>query len=269
MGERLKNKVAIITGGASGIGYGTVERFTQEGAFVIVGDKQPDKGAEIERTFDTATYMDIDVCNEADVRAMVDLAVEKYGRLDCMFNNAGWGGVGGEIDQLEMNQDYERTIGVMLTGVVLGVKHAARVMKEQQSGSIISTSSVAGLMGGFGGHIYSAVKAAVIGLTRSVSLELSPLNIRVNAICPGGIATAIFSGGLIPEGQNEDYMETVKSWLKMVQPIPRAGMPEDIANMALFLASDESTFVSGQAFVVDGALTATRRGVIPEGEQGG
>jgi NAD(P)-dependent dehydrogenase (short-subunit alcohol dehydrogenase family) len=154
-----------------------------------------------------------------------------------------------------MDEPYARTVDAMLKGVVMGMKHAAPIMKAQRSGVIISTASVAGLMGGMGPHVYSAIKAAVVNLSKSVALELGPFNIRVNAICPGGIATPIFAGQLALKG-NEDYAALIRPFLARGQPIPRSGEPEDIANAACFLASDEASFISGHALVVDGGLTA-------------
>ncbi len=257
---RLEGKVAIITGGASGIGEGTVKLFAREGAAVVIADLQDEAGEALAAQLgDRVRYQHTDVSNEADVRALVDLAVEQYGQLDCIFNNAGFGGVGGDIDQLEVGESYDATIGAMFTGVVLGMKHAARVMKPRRTGSIISTASVAGVQGGFGPHVYSGIKAGVIGLTRSVALELAAFDIRVNAICPGGIATHIFKGlvdGL--PGENEDTPAAMRPRLAAIHPIRRSGEPEDIGNMAMFLASDDSTFVTGQAMVVDGGLTGMR-----------
>jgi NAD(P)-dependent dehydrogenase (short-subunit alcohol dehydrogenase family) len=156
-------------------------------------------------------------------------------------------------------EGFDKTVGVLLKGVVLGMKHAAPIMKEQKSGSIISTASVAGLQGGFGPHIYSACKAAVVHLTKTVALELGKDNIRVNAICPGGIATSIFGRGMgLPTQLADQSAKLMENVLDKFQPIKRSGLPSDIARTALFLASDDSTFVSGQAIAVDGALTAGR-----------
>lgn len=259
MGERLQGKVALITGGTSGMGRGTVELFLQEGARVVVADILDDKGAQMEKDYGPdLAYVHTDVAVEAHVKAAVDLAVKKYGRLDCIFNNAGMGGVSGEIQEIDM-EGFDRTVGVLFKGVVLGMKHAAPVMKAQNSGSIISTASIAGLSGGFGPHIYSACKAAVAHLTKCVALELGKYNIRVNAICPGGIATSIFGRGIgLPSQLADESAKKMEEVLANFQPIRRSGMPADIAQMALFLASDDSTFISGQAIAVDGAIMAGR-----------
>lgn len=254
---KLDGKVAVITGGASGIGEGAVRLFVQEGARVIFGDLQADKGARLSAELDeNASFLRADVTQAEQVKALVDLAIEKYGRLDCIFNNAG---VPGPVSGLLDNEisDFDHTVAVMLRGVFLGMKYAAQVMVEQRSGSIISTASVAGIEGGHAGHIYTAVKHGVIGLTRSVALELGEHNVRVNAICPGGIATPIFARGFGMEISAADAtVDKVKQVLQTVQAIPRAGVPDDIAKAAVWLASDDSTFVNGHALVVDGGLTA-------------
>ena len=256
--SRLSGKVAVITGGASGIGAATVRKFVAEGARVVIADMQDEAGNELVDALGAdACFVSTDVCVEAEVKRAIDIAVDQFGRLDCIFNNAGFGGVSGDIDSLDMGEPYQRTVDAMLKGVVMGMKHAAAVMKPQQSGVILSTASVAGIEGSHGPHVYSAIKAAVINLSRSVAEELGPFNIRVNAICPGGIATPIFAGAMAAD-RSRDFGEAVAPVLSMVQPIPRAGRPEDIANAACFLASDEASFVTGHAMVVDGGLTAGR-----------
>ena len=191
--------------------------------------------------------------------ALVDHAQKTFGRLDCMFNNAGFAGVGGPIAETPAD-GFDAAIRVLFRGVFLGIKHAARVMQAQRSGSIISTASVAGISSGFGPHVYSAAKAAVIQLTRSVASKLGEMNVRVNCICPGGIATPIFGKSLdLPTQIADQIIEPMKERLKRMQPIPRSGVPSDIAEAALWLASDASTFVNGHALVVDGGLTTGRR----------
>lgn len=265
---RLNEKVAIITGGASGMGAATAKRFVDEGARVIIADLQVDKGNELATSLgDNARFIAADVGREADVIAMIEVASSQYGRLDCLFNNAGFGGVGGEIHETDMGVAYERTVSGLLTGPILGMKHAAPLMREQKGGSIISTASVAGMRGSMGPHVYSALKAAVIGLTQSVAVELAKDSVRVNAICPGGIMTPIFFGDRRPKsGSNESLEEVLRPVFSGIQPIPRAGEPNDIANAALFLASDESSFITGHALVVDGGLTIGRPRDTPVGD---
>lgn len=257
--SRLNGKVALITGGASGIGEATVRLFVEEGAAVVVADVQDARGQDLAAELgDRAAYVHADVSREADVKAAVDFAVSRLRRLDCIFNNAGYGGVTGRIEQIAV-EGFDETIGVLLRGVFLGMKHAAPVMKRQGAGSIISTASVAGLRTGMGPHVYSAAKAAVIHLTHSVAMELGESGVRVNCICPGGIATPIFGKGMgLPADQADATVPLMKGVLETLQPIKRAGLPEDIARAALWLASDESSFVNGHALVVDGGLIGGR-----------
>jgi NAD(P)-dependent dehydrogenase (short-subunit alcohol dehydrogenase family) len=252
--DRLAGKVAIVTGGASGIGRGTVELFVREGASVVIGDLQDDKGMRLAAELGPrASYQRADVSQERDVEVLVAHALKTFGRLDCMFNNAGIAGVSGSITEIPVD-GFDATMGVLVRSVFLGMKHAARIMREQKSGSIISTASVAGLATG-SAHVYSAAKAAVIHLTRSVAKELGESNVRVNCICPGGIATPIFGKALGLATQVADQtVDALQEGLARIQPIPRAGLPLDIANAALWLAGEESTFVNGHALVVDGGL---------------
>ncbi len=250
---RLAGKVAVVTGGASGMGRSTVERFLAEGASVVIGDLNADAGrAFVEELTgvglgDHARFTRTDVAVEDDVAAMTDLAVEAFGRLDVVFNNAGIGGAFGPITELEVDA-WDETFAILVRSVMLGTKHAARVMIPQGTGgSIINTASIAGMGGGAGPQAYSAAKAAVISLAKTTALELAPHRIRVNAICPGLIFTPLMHSG------NEEQAEEIMSEL---QPWPDRGQGEDIAGMALFLASDDSKFVSGQELVVDGAILA-------------
>jgi NAD(P)-dependent dehydrogenase (short-subunit alcohol dehydrogenase family) len=259
MARRLEGKVAVITGGASGMGRGTVDLFVEEGAKVVVADIQDEKGALMQEEFGSAlAFAHCDVSIEADVKGAVDLALERFGRLDCMFNNAGSGGVGGAIHETDMD-GFDATVGLLFKGVISGMKHAVPAMMEQGGGSIINTASIAGLQGGYGPHVYSGCKAAVVQVSKTVAVEVGKYGIRVNAICPGGIATSIFGRGLgLPIEMADRSAKLMESALKDLQPIKRAGLPEDIARTALFLASDDSTFISGQSIAVDGALTAGR-----------
>lgn len=255
----IEGRVALITGGASGIGAATTRRFVREGACVVVADLQDDKGKALESDYPgVVVYTRTDVSQEEDVVNAVRTACERFGRLDCLFNNAGLAGVDEPIAEIPLDA-YEATMAVLLRGVFLGMKHAASVMVRQGSGSIINTGSVAGLWTGMGPHVYSAAKAAVIHLTRSVATELGEKGVRVNCICPGGIATPIFgrSFGLSVE-QADDTIEAIQEALAGMQPIRRPGQPNDIAAAAVWLASDASSFVNGHALVVDGGLTCGR-----------
>jgi NAD(P)-dependent dehydrogenase (short-subunit alcohol dehydrogenase family) len=257
---RLNGKVTLITGGASGIGEGTARLFIEEGAAVTIADIQDDRGQRLAKELGSrAAYIHADVSREAEVHAAVNAVVERFGRLDCLFNNAGCGGVQGGIEEITV-AGFDETIGVLLRGVFLGMKHAAPIMKRQGSGSIISTASVAGLRTGLGPHVYSAAKAAVIHLTHSVAMELGENGIRVNCICPGGIATPIFGKAFGIDADRADAtVPLMKGVLEAMQPIRRSGLPEDIAHAALWLASDDSTFVNGHALVVDGGLIGGRQ----------
>jgi len=251
---KLDKKTAIITGGASGIGEGTVRLFVAEGANVVIADVQDERGLALANEVG-AVYQRADVSSEPDVKALVDFAVSMYGRLDVMYNNAGIPGTLGSILDLDASE-FDQMAAVMLRGVFLGTKYAARAMKPHKSGSIINTASVAGLEAGHAGHIYTACKHGVIGLTRSTAMELGETGIRVNAICPGGIATPIFGKAMGLDSEMADKtVDFMKGVLERAQPIKRAGLPLDIANAALWLASDDSSFVNASALVVDGGLT--------------
>lgn len=225
----------------------------------MIADILDDQGEQLAEELGAPTdYVHTDVTQEDDIKAAMDHALGRFGRLDCLYNNAGFGGVSGPIEELPID-GYDRTMGVLLRGVFLGMKHAAPIMKRQGTGSIISTASVAGLQAGYGPHIYSAAKAAVIHLTCSVAMELGESGVRVNCICPGGVATPIFGKdlGLSIEAAGQT-IETMQTILANAQPIRRSGLPEDIARAALWLAGDDSSFVNGHALVVDGGLTAGR-----------
>ncbi len=256
---RLDGKVAVITGGASGIGEATVRLFTEEGACVLIADIQDEKGRRLgDELGESTEYLHADVSREVDVKAAVGRAIDRFGRLDCMFNNAGIAGPTGPIEKVTV-EGFDEAVGVLLRGVFLGIKHAAQVMKRQGSGSIINTSSVAGIRTGYGNHVYSAAKAAVIQLTRSVAMELGESGVRVNCICPGFIATPLIGRARGLSQQEADKMVgEVEAAFENAQPIRRPGLPLDIARAALWLASDESSFVNGHALVVDGGVVGGR-----------
>ncbi len=245
---QLAGRVALITGAASGMGLATAERFVGEGASVVIADFNAEAGqAAADRLGPAARFTRCDVAVEDDVAAAVELAKDAFGRLDVMFNNAGIGGAFGPITEIEA-EDWDRTFEVLVKGVFLGTKYAARVMIEQvEGGSIINTSSIAGQNGGGGPQAYSAAKAAVINLTKTTALELAPHSIRVNAICPGIIFTPLMHSG--DEASAEALMEKM-------QPLPKRGEGADIAGAALWLAGDDSAFVSGESITVDGAISA-------------
>ena len=253
--ERLAGKTAIVTGGASGIGAATVRLFVEEGARVLIADTQEERGQELaEKLGEAAGFLRVDVTLEHDIEAVVDECMTRWGRLDCMFNNAGFGGALGSIETTTV-EEFDITFDVLLKGVFLGIKHAARVMRPRGAGSILSTASVAGLKTGESPHLYSVAKAAVIHLTRSVALELGEHGIRVNCICPGIVATPLAAGS--PKATPE-FLEKLAHSLARAQALGRIGQPEDIARAALWLASDDAEWITGHAQVVDGGAFAGR-----------
>jgi NAD(P)-dependent dehydrogenase (short-subunit alcohol dehydrogenase family) len=260
MPGRLEGKAAIITGGTSGIGRRTAEVFAREGASVLVAARREDEGRRLAAALGGKVhFLRTDVSSETDVKRMIDYAVDRFGKLDCLFNNAGSAAPTGGIATVSLAQ-YQDAFSVLLGGVLLGMKHAAPVMRAQGSGSIINTGSVAGVLAGYSSSlIYSAAKAAVIHLTTLVAMELGESNIRVNCISPGGIATGIFGKAVgLPTDRAEKTAEAMKEVLATAQPIRRAGLADDIALAAVFLASDDSTFINGHNLVVDGGLTGGR-----------
>jgi len=250
---RLANRVAIITGGASGMGLASVNRFLEEGASVVIADFNEDTGqaaiaaAAANGFADQIAFVRTDVANEADIAKLIDHTLHKFGKLDIMFNNAGVGGAIGPLTETTV-ESWDYTFDVLAKGVFLGIKHAAIAMRAAgNGGSIINTASIAGLSGDAGPLVYSAAKAAVISLTRSSAVELAADKIRVTAICPGFIVTPLADGGR-PEATKANFAKS--------QPWPDYGRGEHIAGAAMFLASDDSEFVTGEEIVVDGGLTA-------------
>jgi len=254
---RLDDKVAVITGGASGIGEASVRLFVEEGAEVVVADVQDERGGRLASELG-AEYVHADVTREEDVEAAVSHAVDVYGRLDCMFNNAGIAGAVGPIESVTV-EAFDRTVAVLLRGVFLGVKHAAPVMRAQGGGSIINTASVAAVRTGYGNHVYSAAKAGVVQFTRSVAMELGEDNVRVNCVLPGFIPTPMIARARgVPLGEADGKLDVITEAFREAQPIRRPGHPDDIAKAALWLASDDSGFVNGHALVVDGGVSGGR-----------
>ena len=249
---RLNGKVAIITGAASGIGRATAIKFAGEGAAVVVADLNTEGGEasvrDCKENGGRAIFQKTNVSAETEIKALVARAVKEFGRLDIIYNNAGIGGAIGALEQISV-EDWDRSQAVLLRGVFLGMKHSVPEMRKVGGGSIISTASVAGIRGFAGLHAYCAAKAGVVNLTRSAALEFAKDKIRVNCICPGGINTPIL------HRNQPGVKDAMEKWMASSQPYPRAGHPEDIAGMALYLASDDSEFVTGQAMIVDGGLT--------------
>jgi NAD(P)-dependent dehydrogenase (short-subunit alcohol dehydrogenase family) len=259
----LNEKVAIITGGTSGIGARTAELFVSEGADVIIAGRRVAQGETLAaRLGGRARFMRADVSAERDVEALVGHAAERFGRLDCLVNCAGEGGSPGGIATLDLASLW-RTMAVHLGGVALGMKHAAPVMACQGSGSIVNVASIGGRLGGWTFLDYSAAKAAVITLTRCVAGELGAQGVRVNSISPGPILTGIFGKGAGVDPAEADRSAAklgpvFTARLEMWQPLQRPGVPDDVAPAALWLASDASSFVTGQDLAIDGGISAGR-----------
>jgi NAD(P)-dependent dehydrogenase (short-subunit alcohol dehydrogenase family) len=259
--KRLEGKTALVTGAASGIGRASAVLFAAEGANVVVLDRAPaveETAAQIRSAGGRVTAFVRDSSEEANVADAIDAAVREFGALDVCYANAGVSG--GMVPLQEQTAEFwSEILKINLIGTFLAVKHAARVMTPRGKGSIICTASVAGLRSGAGGSPYSASKAGVISLVQTTAYQLSGTGIRINAICPG----------LIETGMTRPIFESARSRgtdhkIGQLNPLRRAGAPIEIANMALFLASDEASYVNGQAFPVDGALSASHPIVPPK-----
>jgi NAD(P)-dependent dehydrogenase (short-subunit alcohol dehydrogenase family) len=257
---RLNGKVAVITGATSGIGWRTAEIFVAEGAKIVIAGRRTAEGEALAKQLGpNCAFLQTDVTVEEQMSALIALAVEKFGRVDCLFNNAGGPAQTGGIEGLDVGR-FDAAMATLVRSVMLGMKHAAPYMKKQGSGSIINNGSIAGRLAGFSSSmVYSAAKAAVNHLTKCVAMELGESGVRVNSISPGAIATGIFGKALgLSTEAAEKTAAKMRDIYKTAQPIQRAGLPEDIAHAAVFLASDESSFVNGHDLVVDGAITGGR-----------
>lgn len=259
MKSRFHGQVALVTGGASGIGAATVRRFVEEGARVVIADVQADAGAALANEMrDACRFVCTDVTNEQEVADAIDTAISAFGRLDVVFANAGVIGAVGPLVDSRM-PDVDKTFAINLRGTFLTIKHAARVMQPRKRGVILATTSPAAVIGGIGPHAYSAAKAAIVGLVQSVAAELRPHNIRVNAIMPGAIVTAMTADLTVRDARD---IEGARGALQASALMNRPGLPEDIAAAALFLASDDASFVTGCTLPVDAGMT-TAGGTAP------
>lgn len=253
---RVEGKVAVITGGAGGLGKFTAERLLKEGAKVVLVDlfeEHLEKTKAELNAYGEVITVQADVSKEEDVEKYVNAAVEAFGRIDIFFNNAG---IVGKIAKLvETNaDDFDKVVAVNQRGVFLGMKHVLQVMEKQGSGSIINTSSIDGLGGGLGRVAYSASKHAVVGMTKTAALEVAEKGIRVNSIHPSYAKTQMMD--IVEAGNNPEDPDAVRRELAKTIPLGRYGEAEDIANLVLFLASDESTFITGAQLRVDGGMGA-------------
>ena len=245
MGARLDGKVAIVTGGASGIGEATARMFAAEGARLVIADMDGSAGETLAKELGDAIFCRTDVTLENEVANVVAYAVDRYGRLDCMVNNAGIVGAIGSICDTPYNH-WKATLAVLLDGVFFGCKHAARAMLASSTrGTILNTASVAGLRGGFGAHAYSTAKHAVIGLTRSVASELAPHGVRANAVAPGAVVTPLIEAITGADG------DTLRGLAAQASPLGQATCPRDIAGAFTYLASDDAAHVTGEVLTVD------------------
>lgn len=256
MGDRLKDKIAVISGGTSGIGEATVELFINEGAQVVFSGRTEDKGnALAKRT--GATYVKADIMSEDDIKATIDTAVEKFGGLDILFNNAG-GNTYGPVDSVT-DEAISYAWKLLFNSAVLSTKHAIPHMEKRGGGCIINNSSIAGIRDSQGDLMYSAVKAGLTHYSKLAGTRLGPKGIRVNVISPGAIATPIFWGGNqveLAEGEYEGKMRKLQKNLSRVTPLGIPGVALDIAYGALYLASEEGRFINSHDLIIDGGRTS-------------
>jgi NAD(P)-dependent dehydrogenase (short-subunit alcohol dehydrogenase family) len=258
MTRSLAGKVAIVTGGASGLGLGIVEKFVAAGADVVIADVNDDAGREVAaQCGDRACFHHADVADAADVESLVAAAVERFGGLDVMVNNAG---ISSKMHRSFLTadlSDFHHVMSINVLGVMLGTQAAARHMAEHDGGSIINISSIGGLQPGGGVMVYRASKAAVIHFSKSVATELAALDINVNCIAPGGIPTPILASsvsGLPPEAI-EKFVERTRAKMRSDRPLPNEGTPEDVAEAALYFATSATT--TGVVLTVDGGTSAS------------
>jgi meso-butanediol dehydrogenase / (S,S)-butanediol dehydrogenase / diacetyl reductase len=252
MRRRFEGRVAVVTAGGSGIGAATARRFAAEGASIVIADLSGRRADEVTKSITAedgrAVSIKMDAADPDGVAATVRLALDRYGRLDVMFNNAGLAHLG-LLDETSV-ESWNRVLAVTLTSAFLGMKYCLPVMREQGGGAVVNTASVSGMAGDCGLSSYNAAKAGVINLTRAAAVENARYGIRVNCVCPGAIdtrATELLGGS---------RAEELRYAQAQAHPLGRMGQAEEIANAVLFLASDEASFISGEAIVVDGGLLA-------------
>ncbi|MGE0155289.1 MAG: SDR family NAD(P)-dependent oxidoreductase [Reyranellaceae bacterium] len=253
---RLKEKVCIITGATSGIGKRTAEIFAEEGALLVVSGRRRELGGEVAAAIGPrCDFFQADATDEGQVRALVDFTLKKHGRIDCLFNNAGGPAPNGGIETIDLAA-YEAAFALNVRSVMLGMKHVAPIMMAQQSGSIINNGSrAASRVGRSPSLVYAAAKAAVVQLSAVTAIQLGEHFVRVNTISPGGIATGFAAKSVgIDSDRADGTAEKMKEGLAKRQSIPRAGTPDDVAQAAVFLASDDSAFINGHDLIVDGGV---------------
>ncbi len=252
MTAKLENQVAIVTAGGSGIGAATARRFTQEGASVVIADISGRRAEEVTTGITAnggkAVWLKMDASDPEGVQAAIKLALDTYGRLDIMFNNAGQADAA-YLEDTSL-ESWNRVIAVTLTSTFLGMKYCLPIMRQQGKGAIVNTASISGTGGDYGLSSYNAAKAGVINLTRAAAIENAKFKIRINCVCPGAINTR---AAQILGGDRADEFRQIQA---QVHPLGRMGEPEEIASTVLFLASDEASFITGAAIIVDGGVTA-------------
>lgn len=254
MAGRLEGKVALITGGASGQGRAAAVRFAAEGARVALSDVHEEGGVQtmhmVQENGGEAYFVRGDVAAEGSARDMVDAAVRKYGALHILYNNAGIVGANVDSDVTQLSvETWDQILNINLRGIFLCSKYGVPALIQAGGGSVINTASIAGLIGSpFAGHAYTASKGGVIALTRAMAMAYAPHKVRVNALCPGGVETPMTAHFKVEASQWQHYIDS--------HPIGRVGTPEDIVHLAVYLASDESSWVTGSIFTIDGGRTA-------------
>jgi NAD(P)-dependent dehydrogenase (short-subunit alcohol dehydrogenase family) len=260
MTGRVQGKVFVVTGAVSGIGLASVELLMAEGASILAADIQDEKGAALEARFpEKLLFRHCDVTKEADIKSAIDACVAHFGGLDGIFNNAGSGGAMGGVEATDAAA-WHQTLDLLLTSVFLGTKHAVPHLEKRGGGAIVNTASIAGLQAGWGPLAYSTAKAGVVHFSKVAAAELAVKKIRVNAICPGLIATSIFGASLgLPREQADQLGAMVAAQGGSAQPVGRAGVGDDIAQAVLWLMSDAGSFVTGTHLVIDGGITVGPR----------
>lgn len=248
--NRLKDKVAIVTGAASGIGRGVAELFVAEGANVVVADMNEENGRQVVQTLGGQTrFFKCDVTRDDSVKAMVDFAVAEFGKLDILHNNAGAFGARGTLEEIQVDA-FDFTFALLVRSVFLGCKHGAAQMRKQgHGGSIINTASISATTPGYGPHVYQAAKAAVLQLSKTLALELAEQKIRVNCVSPGGVYTPLVGNAI---GLDPETTKKVGEGMGATLPMNRPGYPLDIARGVLFFATEDSEYCIGQNMIIDG-----------------
>jgi NAD(P)-dependent dehydrogenase (short-subunit alcohol dehydrogenase family) len=256
----LSNKVAIVTGGSSGIGLGITERLVKEGARVAIADINEEVGREVvARLGDTAVFKKTDVADQQQIRDLIEFTASTFGGLDIMVNNAGIGGARHPRLLDDDLADFQQVMAIDLLGVMAGTREAARYMSSRGGGSIVNISSIGGIVAGPGNWTYHVAKSSVIMFTKCAAIDLGEYNVRVNCIAPGNIETTILTRNMsvgVPEENRDEYMAEVRKFIISRQPLQKQGKVDDIAEAVLFFVSDRSRYVTGTLLPVDGGLVS-------------